>query len=277
MKKILKWTVMIFGGLIVLVTVAGLVLYPVGKKKLDQKYPNLAVETVNIPTDADAIVRGRHVATIWVCTRCHGDDLNGMMIENDPLSGLVPLLGTIFAPNLTSGNGGVGTSYTNVDWVRAIRYGVMPEGEGEVLMFDYSTMSDQDLGDLIAYLKQLPPVDSNYPEMNDGPILPIVVAAGLLPPAATKIDHTALGSADPTPDAAIEYGEYLSVICTACHGKSIGNVVKNWKQEQFIQTFHSGVFPNGKQFGQTMSSDTFRELTDMELSALWLYFSSGKP
>ena len=48
-----------------LIAIAGLILYPVGMKKLNQTYPNLAVETVNIPTDADAIARGRHIAAIW--------------------------------------------------------------------------------------------------------------------------------------------------------------------------------------------------------------------
>jgi len=277
MKKFLKWTVIIFVGLIVLVTAAGLVFYPAGMKKLDQKYPNLVVETVDIPTDVDAINRGKHIATIWGCTRCHGKDLRGMMIKNDPLSGLVPLLGTISAPNLTSGNGGIATSYTDTDWVRAIRHGVMPEGEGEVLMFDYSEMSDQDLGDLIAYLKQLAPVDTNYPEMNDGPILPIFVGAGLLPPAAAMIDHNAPHSANLVPDATVEYGGYLSAICFGCHGNSAGNAVKQWKQDDFIHTFNTGVLPDGKQFGPTMSSDAIREMNDTELTALWLYFTSGKP
>ncbi len=277
MKNFIKWTAIVFGGLFVLVAISGLILYPMGIKKLNQTYPNLAVETVDIPTGVDAITRGKHIAAIWACTRCHGEDLGGMMIENDPLSGLVPLLGTISAPNLTSGKGGITSSYTDTDWVRAIRHGVMPEGEGEVLMFNYSTMSDQDLGDLIAYLKQLPAVDTNYPGMNDGPILPIVAAAGLLPPAATKIDHTVLHSAGPTSDATVEYGAYLSTICTACHGNSIGNVVKNWKQDEFIHTFQTGVLPDGKQFGPTMSSNIFREMTDEELTALWLHFTNSKP
>lgn len=200
-----------------------------------------------------------------------------MVIKNDPLSGMVPLLGTIPAPNLTSGKGGVASSYTDTDWVRAIRHGVMPEGTGEVLMFDYSTMSDQDLSDLIAYLKQIPPVDTNYPEMSDGPILPIVAAAGLLPLAAEKIDHSAPHPADPTPGATVEYGGYLSAVCTACHGNGIGSIVKTWKQEEFIHTFNTGVLPDGKRFGPTMSSETFHELTDTELAALWLYFTSDKP
>lgn len=277
MRKFIQWTGIVLGASFVLVAAAGLVLYPVGMKKLNQIYPNLAVETVNITTDMDAVARGKHVATIWACTRCHGDDLSGMEIKNDPLSGMVPLLGTITASNLTSGNGGIASSYSDMDWVRAIRHGVMPEGESEVLMFDYSTLSDQDLGDLIAYLKQIPPVDTNFPKMSDGPILPIVAAAGLLLPAAEKIDRSAPHPSAPAPGATVEYGEYLSAVCTACHSTLIGNVVKSWNQDEFIHTFQAGVLPDGKPFGPTMSSNTFREMNDMELNALWLYFTSDNP
>ena len=144
-------------------------------------------------------------------------------------------------------------------------------------MYDYSTMSDQDLGDLIAYLKQIPPVDTNYPAMRYGPILPVVSNLGLLTPAAERIDHKAPRVATPAPGATVEYGGYLSTICTACHGSGIGNVLNKWKQEAFIHTFRTGVLSDGKQFGSTMSSSTFREMTDMELNALWLYFTSDKP
>ena len=275
MKRLFQWTSLVFGGLFVLIAIIGLVLYPMGMKKLNQTYSNVAVETVNVPTGADAVALGKHVATIWACTRCHGTDLSGKIITSDPLSGIVPLMGTISAPNLTSGKGGIATSYTEMDWVRAIRHGVMPEGDVEALMFDYSTMSDQDLGDLIAYLKQVPPVDTNYPETRFGPIFPILSNIGLLTPAAEKIDHSAPHPVDPTLGATVEYGKYLSVICEACHGNGIGSVVKNWKQDEFIRTFQTGVLPDGKQFGPTMSTDTFRQMTDTELTALWLYFTNG--
>jgi cytochrome c553 len=277
MKKIIQWTAIILGGLFVLVAIAGLVLYPTGAKKLSQTYPNLAVETVEISTGADAVARGKHIATIWGCTRCHSEVLSGMMITNDPLSGIVPLLGTIPAPNLTSGEGGIATSYSDTDWVRAIRHGVMPDGHVEIFMYDYSTMSDQDLGDLIAYLKQLPPVDTNAPELELGPIVPIVSNIELFTPAAEKIDHGAPRPVDPVPGATVEYGRYLSAICTACHGNSIGSVMKTWNQQEFIHTFNTGVLPNGKQFGPTMSSNSFREMTDTELTALWLYFTNPNP
>mgnify|MGYP000532925667 FL=1 len=277
MKRFIKWTGIVLGGLCVLLALTGLVLYPIGMKKLNRTYPNLAVVIVSIPTGADAVARGRHIATIWACTRCHGEDLSGTMITYDPLSGMVPIMGTIPAPNLTSGKGGVAASYTDADWVRAIRHGVMPEGQVEVLMFDYSTLSDQDLGDLIAYLKQLPPVDTNYPQMRYGPIVPVVSNITLLTPAAERIDHGALRPTDPAPGATVEYGGYLSAICTGCHDTSIGNVMKTWKQDDFIHAFKTGALPDARKFGPTMSSETFRELSDMELTALWLKYTSGNP
>jgi hypothetical protein len=52
---------------------------------------------------------------------------------------------------------------------------------------------------------------------------------------------------------------------------------KNWKEEDFIRTFNTGVLPDGRQLGPTMSSKTFNEMNDTELAALWLYFMSVKP
>jgi mono/diheme cytochrome c family protein len=278
MKKLLKWTGIIFGGLIVLTLLAGLALYPIGMKKLTKTYPNITVETVNIPTDADAIARGRHVATIWACTKCHGEDLSGKIITNDPITGTIPIFGTIPVSNLTSGKGGVSQSYTDTDWVRAIRHGVKPNSQAEIFMY-VSTISDQDLGDLIAYLKQIPSVDKDLPAISYGPIVPIFPAVGIFTPAAELIDHNAPRPADPAPGETVEYGRYLSAICAECHGAGIANAMKNknWKQEDFIRTFNTGVLPDGKKLSPTMSSNTFRELNDAELTALWLYFTSGNP
>jgi mono/diheme cytochrome c family protein len=276
MKKLFQWAAIVLGGMFMLVAIAGLALYSAGMKKLNETYPELAVETVTVSTDADAVARGKHIATIWACTRCHGEDLSGWVITKDPIQRTVPLLGTIPASNLTSGKGGIATAYTDMDWVRAIRHGVMPDGQVEALMFDYSTMNDQDLGDLIAYLKQVPPIDTNYPEKYYGPIVPVISNIGLFTPAAEKINHDASRPVDPTPGDTVEYGQYLSAVCTACHGNLIGNVVKTWKQDEFIRTFQAGVLSDGKQFGPTMSSSTFGEMTDTELTALWHYFTNSE-
>jgi len=271
MKNIMKWTVIVIGGLIGLTVLTGLALYPSGKEKLNQSYPDIPVETVNIPSKADAFARGRHIAIIWGCTKCHGEDLSGMLLADDPL------LGTIPASNLTSGKGGIAKSYTDTDWIRAIRHGVKPNGQVEIFMYAYyATMSDQDLGDLIAYLKQIPPVDSNYPERRLGPIIPIAPAVGLFTPAAELIDHGAPRPADPASGATIEYGRYLSAICSECHSGNLPGKLEKWNQEDFIRAVRTGFLPNGRQLPSAMSPKIFGELNDTELTALWLYLHGSQ-
>lgn len=265
MKKILKWTLILFGGLIGLAVLAGLVFYPSGVKKLTRTYPDIPVETVNIPTDPEAVARGRHIAIVWGCTKCHGEDLSGMLLTNDAILGIIP------ASNLTSGIGGIAKSYTDADWIRAIRHGVKPDNRGELFMYDYSNMSDQDLGNLIAYLKQIPPVEAVYPEVRLGPIVPLAPAIGLGAPAAELIDHDASRPADPVPGATSEYGRYLSAICFECHSANLAGKLEGWSQEDFTRAVRNGVLPNGGQLPAAMSSKTFGELDDMELAALWLY------
>ena len=57
MKKFIKWTGIVLAGLIGLTFLTGLALYPSGMQKLTQTYPGIAVETVKIPADADAVAR----------------------------------------------------------------------------------------------------------------------------------------------------------------------------------------------------------------------------
>jgi mono/diheme cytochrome c family protein len=271
MKSIMKWTGIALGGLIGLAMLAGLALYPTGMKKLTQSYPDIHVEKVNIPTSSEAIDHGRHIAIIWACTKCHGENLSGMLLADDPF------LGTIPASNLTSGKGGIATSYTDADWMRAIRHGVKPDSQGEIFMYNYSAMSDQDLGDLIAYLKQAPPVDTDYPAPRYGPIIAIAPAIGLFTPAAELIHEGTPHPADPVPGATIEYGRYLSSICFECHSNSLAGKLGKWTQEDFIRAVRTGVLPNGRQIGPAMSPKTFGEMNDMELIALWLYLQSLPP
>jgi cytochrome c553 len=273
MRKLLRCSGIGCVGLIILLVLAGLALYPIGLKKLTRTYPNIPVETVSIPvSNSDVIAHGKHLAIIWSCTKCHGDDLSGRLINNSSFSGTIP------ASNLTSGKGGIATSYTDADWIRAIRHGVKPNGGVEVLMHNYSTLGDQDLGDLIAYLKQLPPVDANLPAIHFGAMLPISTALGFSTPAAETINHQALHPTQPEPGATIEYGQYLSFICTACHqAKNIGVALKDWSQGDFIRAFHTGVLPDGKQLNQAMPLKNFGEMNETELTALWLYFHSLRP
>ena len=115
--RALKWLGYIVGGLVVLILIGVGTVYAVTSSRMGKTYP-MEVESVAIPTDPASLERGRHLATaVGKCTECHGDNLAGKYAMNDAV------FAKLTASNLTSGKGGVGSTYTDADWVRSIRYG----------------------------------------------------------------------------------------------------------------------------------------------------------
>ena len=168
MKRILKLIGKIVGGLVGLLLLAVATLYIIGTVKWNSirgKEYEVPVEPITIPTDQASIARGEHIATIRMCKDCHTENWSG---QSDSVPGLI----TLSMPNLTSGAGGVGATNTDEDWVRAIRHGVGYDGRGLLLMPSrvWYYLSDEDLADLIAYLKSLPPVDNEPPKTELGPL-----------------------------------------------------------------------------------------------------------
>lgn len=128
--KILKWSGIVFGGLNGVLVVALVVVYFLGGAKLNETF-DIDVASIAIPTDEAAIERGRHlVMTVGACTECQGAELQGKVIDEDPL------LGRLVAPNLTSGKGGIGSDHTDIDLIRAIRNGVDHDGTALVAVVE---------------------------------------------------------------------------------------------------------------------------------------------
>jgi mono/diheme cytochrome c family protein len=289
-RKILKWIVVALGSLIGLLVLAFLTLYMIGSvkwNKLHGKY-HVPVETITIPTDKASIARGEHIATIRMCRYCHTDTLSGQ-------SDIVPGLATLTFPNLTVGAGGVGAANTDEDWVRAIRHGVGHDGRGLVIMpsRSFSNLSDEDLGMLIAYLKTLEPVDNEMPPLNLGPLGRLMLGLGEAPfntPDVIMINHESPRPVAPQPSITKEYGQYLTSTCTHCHGDNFngqkmereglvpnltpGGEVGFWSEEEFMTTLRTGITPGGRKLNEYMPWKYFGQMTDDELSAVWLYLQS---
>jgi mono/diheme cytochrome c family protein len=293
-RKILKWIGIVLGSLLGLLVLAFLILYTIGSVQWNKMHGtyDVPVETITIPTDQASIARGEHIATIRMCQHCHMDNLSGQTAG-------VPILVTLSVPNLTSGAGGVGATNTDEDWVRAIRHGVGHDGRGLVLMPSsvWYYLSDNDLADLIAYLKGLPPVDHELVPTDLGPVGRVMLTLGQLPPEiapnVTIINHYAPRPVAPQPGVSVEYGKYLAMTCTLCHGSNLngqtvregGNVyvapnltmggeMRAWSEEDFIATMRTGVTPGGHQLKDFMPWKYFGQMTDDELRAVWLYLQS---
>ena len=293
-RKFFKWIGLVLGSLIGLLVLVFAVLYVIGTVKwnrLHGKY-DVPVETITIPTDQASIVQGEHVATIHMCQHCHMDDFSGQTAN-------APGIATLSVTNLTPGAGGVGATNSDEDWVRAIRHGVGHDGRGLSLMPSavWYYLSDEDLADLIAYLKSLPPVDKVQPKTDLGPLGRVMLALNQLPsvilPNVTVIDHDGPRPVAPKPGVTIEYGEYLARPCALCHGSSFngqtireggneyvalnltpGGEAGHWTEEQFITTMHTGMKPDGHPLKEFMPWKYFGQMTDDELKAVWMYLQS---
>ena len=118
MKKIVMWFGIITGGVLGVIIVLIGVLFVIGSMKVNRTY-DVEGAFVSVPTDDASIARAKHyIEAIAQCQECHGDNLAGKVLEDDPGFGkLVPR-------NLTSGRGGIGGDFTDEDYVRAIRHGI---------------------------------------------------------------------------------------------------------------------------------------------------------
>src|SRR5579859_7890478 len=185
--SILRVVGLIMGSALLVIGLAAGALAYVGNSRLNQRVA-IPTESVAIPTDITAIQRGQHIASaVAACAECHGTNLAGKVLFDDPL------LARIVVPNLTRGRGGVGASFTDAEFARAIRYGVDPAGRELLIMpaDDYYTFSDADLGAIVAYVRSLPAINTALPANEIRPFGLILFALGQLPlqPAA-DIDLT---------------------------------------------------------------------------------------
>lgn len=292
MSQVLRWAGRILLAILLLVVLAAAGLYATSAYRLHQTY-DVTVEDVPIPADSAAVARGRHVATTRSCGDCHGSALAGSTAVDDPM------IGTLEAPNLTPA--GVGGTYTDTDWVRALRHGVAPDGTPLVFMpsFEYYYLSDEDLGALIAYLKQLPPTGQERSEPQLGPMgrAFMVTGQGNFQLSAARIDHEAPRPEAPEPGPTAAYGEYLSHSCVGCHGPDLAggpisgappdwppaaNItphedgIGSWSKEDFFQAMREKERPDGSSIDPVMPAD-MGEMTDRELTALWTYLRTVEP
>lgn len=288
MRKVLKWIGILIASLIGLALLALVSIYYVTETKLNQIY-DIQVEEVAIPSDQASIERGRHLVTaIGFCTECHVANFAGQVWDDGPL------VGKLVVKNLTAGKGGIGSSYTDVDWVRALRHGVGPNGKSLLIMPSnlYYRFSDTDLGAIIAYLKQIPPVDNQLQETTIGPMARMFILQdpSILP--AQVIDHSGPRPPDPQPGVTTAYGEYLATVCIICHGENLAGEegaggglnltpagdLGDWTEEDFINTLRTGNTPEGEVLDEElMPWKSLGKMTDDELKAIWLYLRSIPP
>ncbi len=290
MRKVFKWIGIVLGSLVGLILIVALTLFLMGSARLNKTYV-VPPSNLTIPTDAASIARGQHIAET-LCEGCHGADLSG--INNWFAAGP---LGTVDSANLTSGKGGVGQTFTDEDFVRAIRHGIDPKSKPTFMPAVVSTayLSDEDLADIIAYVKSVPPVDHITNGKHFTPLAKMMLAAGMIGKLpAEEVSHAVHVTA-PAPGVTAAYGAYLvdTHDCHVCHGQNMnggkfpdptiklitpnltqGGDLSTWTEADFVNTLKTGVTPHGHPLSDNMPWKEFRHMTDDELKAIWMYLQS---
>ena len=295
MKRVLKWIGIGLGSLVGILLIAAVVLYVVGKSRLDNA-PEVATKPVTAATGETAVARGEHlVNVVSECRGCHGDQLEGSVFFDGEMGIYMA------APNLTAGKGGIGATYTDADWERAIRHGIGGDNRLLAIMPSnyFSHYSDADLAAVVAYLKTAPPVDSDFGPRRLGFLGSIIGGVfGFNDFTHTgEIDHANVGTQAPAAGVTAEYGEYLVNIamCSECHGPDLagstlaegedgppagpnitpGGEPGGWTEADFINTIRTGQTPAGRQLdGEQMPWPSFSQMTDTELQAIWTYLQT---
>src|SRR6185295_9527109 len=173
-----KWIGIGLGVIVGLLVVAIAVLSAIGYQKLSNGAAYPVTESFTVPTSAEALARGKYlVESTAGCLGCHGDGGKGsVFFEGLPF-------GTLAAPNLTRGQGGIGGIMTDADWNRAIRHGIGHDGRVLLIMpaEHFTHLSDADFGAIVSYIKTLPPVDNVLPARNLAFPAAAAIAAGVFP------------------------------------------------------------------------------------------------
>lgn len=155
-----------------------------GDRKLQRRI-DVRVVPVPFTRDPAAVKLGRELYEKRGCAQCHGEDGAGRVVIDDG-RGLY-----VRASNLTPGANGAVATYTEGDWVRALRHGV--NQAGHALMFmpceEYNRLTDAELAAIVAYVKSLPAVDGEPAALRLPFHLKVLYGLGLMQDATEKIDH----------------------------------------------------------------------------------------
>ena len=292
MKTWIRRTLIGVAALVVVAAGAVFALAALGDRKLERRV-DVAAAAVPFVGDAASIERGGYLFRSRGCSDCHGLDGTGRVVVEDGESMFVR------APNITTGPGGTTAAYRPVDWVRAIRHGVRPDGRPLLVMpsEEYNRFTDADLAAVVAYVRQLPPKAGEGATIRLPLPVRVLYGAGLFQDASEKIDHRLPPSQPVAEGVTAAHGAYVANGCTGCHRADLsggkiagappswpaaarlvpgeGNVMGRYPDAaSFAAMLKTGKRPDGSAVSPVMPFPALREMNDVDVRALHLYLTT---
>jgi mono/diheme cytochrome c family protein len=275
-------------------SLAAVAVHGATESRLQRRYPVAKLEVGEATLSGASLELGAHlVESVTHCSTCHGSDLSGRKLADDLL------LGRLYAPNLTPGEGGI-SDWSLDDFVRLVRTGIGRDGRSALLMPSrhYQSLTDHELASILVYLRALPGVEHSVPERRIGLIARVALFAGRAPDlisaewAQAGNDAIAVNA-----DSRRARGRRLVSLggCRICHGEDLmgglhalalpgepappdltpaGRLGK-WSETDFVTALRRGVTPDGRRLDRAfMPWPGLAGLSDGELGAIWAFLEN---
>jgi mono/diheme cytochrome c family protein len=274
MSRAVRWLRNALIGLVALVAVMSLVIYLVSERELRRQY--IATPADLAVADAPSVAAGSHLAQTRGCTGCHRPTLQGQMFVDQPL------LARVASPNLTVAV----AEYSDKELAHIIRRGVRPDGRSVIIMpsGSYSQFTDQDVGNILAYLRSVPAIDGQRRMRHVGPGARLMFVLGKFKPAAVEVrEADSLSSFYPRPGQPHWQGAYIArTTCTECHGLNLGGnpgrtpdlrIAAGYSLAQFTHFMRTGKALGDRELTlmSNMARRRFSHFTDEEIAELHGY------
>ncbi len=217
------------------------------------------------------LTNGKTMFTAGDCSSCHAVPMQEDGTRLGGGLGLVSKFGTFYVPNISSDpKDGIG-GWTEAQFVTALTKGVSPEGEHLYPVFPYTSfqrMGSDDLRDLFAYIKSLPPVSGTVRE--DGVPFPMNIRRLVGAWKMLYLDGMAF-KADPSRTTSWNRGAYLvngPAHCAECHSprNALGAIVSGKRLTGNPNAYGQLGFPNITQAKLDKWSEA--EIAEMLLTGL---------
>ena len=279
MKLVLKWATTTAVVVASIVSVGVLFIYFASQHEIEKQY-YIPFEPYALQSNANAVANGKRLAVLTGCYQgCHGQTLEGSVMFDEPG------VARIAAPNITTAL----RDYSNPELVRLLRHGLKRDGKSAWIMPSqmFSHLSEQDMNDLIAFIRSVPQLPGVDPEVNIQFLGRVGIVSGKLPSVASQIDHRAKPSAVVDRSNTLKYGEYLvKNTCVECHGVDLKGwefikapdlrIARAYSDEAFVQLMRTGLGLGNRNLGlmTKISEVRFPHLSDDDIRAIRLYLNA---
>jgi cytochrome c553 len=229
------------------------------------------------PLPAGNAVEGQRLARVLGCSGCHDQDLGGGVVL------AIPWTARLVASNLTQAR----QRYDDGAFQRLLRTGAKSDGRLALMMPNkaFQRLDDQQVADVLAFLRSVPPVERELPPTWIGPLARLGIVLG-----EYQLDDF---RADPPESPAVladrrgsDRGRHLAqVACSECHGMDLTggpldgvpalHVAKAYSAREFERLMREGITKAGGDSATGMMSAVaryrFSALHGEEIDALKAY------